>query len=107
MELKDTVDMMNSTDYKERFRGEYFQLENRIVKLTNMLDKYRKGTLSFTPNCNLKLLDGQLRGMIIYKTHLLERAKLEKISLDEVETQHINTINDETYDEKLKEKNSL
>lgn len=26
MELKDTVDMMLSTDYKERFKAEYSQL---------------------------------------------------------------------------------
>ena len=25
MELKDTVEMMGSSDYKERFRAEYFQ----------------------------------------------------------------------------------
>ena len=76
--------MMNSEDFKERFRGEYFQLQNRIVGLSAMLDKYRKGTLSFTPKCSIKLLDGQMRGMLIYKTHLEERAKIEGISLEEV-----------------------
>ena len=52
-----------------------------------MLDKYRKGTLNFTPKCSIKLLDGQLSSMIIYKTHLEERAKIEDISLEEVESQ--------------------
>jgi len=49
-----------------------------------MLDNYRKGQLSFAPKCNLKLLDGQFRSMIMYKTHLKERAKLESINLEEI-----------------------
>ena len=84
MNLSDTVTMMNSTDYKERFRGEYFQLSNRVEGLSKMLDGYRKGTLTFTPKCTMKLLDAQLNSMIIYKTHLEERAKIESISLEEV-----------------------
>lgn len=83
MKLSETVTMMNSTDYKERFRGEYFQLSNRVEGLSNMLVKYRKKTLNFTPKCTQKLLDAQLNSMIIYKTHLEVRAKIEGISLDE------------------------
>jgi hypothetical protein len=86
MKLSDTVDMMNSTDFKERFRAEYFQLSNRVDGLSSMLEKYRKGTLTFTPKCSLKLLDNQLNSMIIYKTHLKERANIEGISLDETVT---------------------
>ncbi len=33
MELKDTVKMMNSDDYKERFRAEYYQTKIRYEKL--------------------------------------------------------------------------
>ena len=33
MELKDTVKMMNSDDYKERFRAEYYQIKIRYEKL--------------------------------------------------------------------------
>ena len=36
MKLSETVTMMNSTDYKERFRAEYFQLKNRIEGLDKM-----------------------------------------------------------------------
>lgn len=36
--LKDTVDIMCSTDYKERFIAEYKQLEIRILGLERMLD---------------------------------------------------------------------
>lgn len=85
MKLSETVEMMNSKDFKERFRAEYFQLENRIEGLSNMIDKYRKGALNFTPKTTLKILDGQLNSMNIYMTHLKERAKIEGINLVEVD----------------------
>ena len=37
MELKETVDLMNSSDYKERFKAEYLQLEIRTKKLKEFL----------------------------------------------------------------------
>ena len=40
MELRDTVDMMNSEDYKERFKAEYYQTVIRYGKLKNMLDRW-------------------------------------------------------------------
>ena len=83
MKLTDTIKMMNSEDFKERFRAEYFQLTNRIDGLENMLKDYRAGNLKFTPKCSIKLLDGQMRSMIMYRTHLEERAKIEDISLEE------------------------
>lgn len=33
MELKDTIEMMQSADYKERFKAEYLQLKIRYEKL--------------------------------------------------------------------------
>lgn len=90
MQLAETVEMMNSKNFKERFRAEYFQLDNRINGLSTMLDKYRKGTLNFTPKCSIKLLDGQLRSMIMYKTHLEERAIIEGIDLEEPNTLNID-----------------
>lgn len=83
MKLSDTVEMMTSEDFRERFRAEYFQLSNRIEGLSKMLENYRAGTLNFTPKCSIKLLDCQLNSMIIYKTHLEERARIEGISLEE------------------------
>ena len=84
MKLLDTVEMMNSEDFKEKFRAEYFQLINRIDDLGAMLIKYRKGTLESEPKCSLKLLDGQFSSMKMYATHLVERAKIEGISLEEI-----------------------
>ena len=36
-ELKDTIELMNSSDYKDRFKAEYYQLKIRYTKLHAML----------------------------------------------------------------------
>ena len=56
MELERLIELMKSEDYKDRFRAEYYQLEDRIDKLVNMLEKYKAGTLNFTPSCSYELL---------------------------------------------------
>ena len=81
MQLKDTVEMMNSKDYKERFKAEYLQLEIRVKGLRNMLKKYKDGTLTFKPSCSYDLLNGQLKAMELYATYLDERADIEGINL--------------------------
>ena len=81
MELKDTVEMMGSADYKERFKAEYLQLEIRVNGLRNMLKKYKDGTLTFKPSCSYDLLNGQLKAMELYATYLDERAEIEGINL--------------------------
>ena len=40
MELKDTIDLMQSDDYKERFKAEYYQAKIRYDKLDAMKVKY-------------------------------------------------------------------
>lgn len=84
MKLSDTIKMMNSDDYKERFRAEYFQLQNRISSFDKTLSDYRKNDLKFETKCTLKLMDGQMNAMIIYRTHLEAVAKVEGISLEEI-----------------------
>ena len=81
MELKDTVELMNSEDFKERFKAEYLQLEIRVNGLRNMLKKYKDGTLTFKPSCSYDLLNGQLKAMELYVTYLEERAEIEEIKL--------------------------
>lgn len=39
MELKDTIDLMNSSDYKDRFKAEYWQVKIRLEKLRKMIAK--------------------------------------------------------------------
>ena len=81
MELKETIEMMTSADYKERFKAEYYQLDKRIIGLTIMLNNYWEGSLQFKPNCSYDLLHEQLVYMKNYKRILEERAKIENIEL--------------------------
>ena len=84
MELKDTIEMMNSEDYKERFKAEYYQTKIRYDKLDKMTVKYEAGTLNFTPNCSLEVLKDQKKYMGNYIRMLKIRAEIEGINLSEV-----------------------
>lgn len=81
MELKDTIEMMQSDDFKERFKAEYHQAKIRYDKLDNMTVKYEAGTLNFTPNCSLELLKEQKKYMGNYIRCLKIRAEIENIKL--------------------------
>ena len=81
MELERLIELMKSEDYKDRFRAEYYQLEDRVDKLANMLEKYKAGTLNFTPSCSYELLSYQLQTMNAYKRVLEERAEIEGIEI--------------------------
>ena len=78
-ELKETVALMTSADYKERFAAEYYQLETRYLKLLAMCEKWDKGELNFTPTCSRRTYDGQLLAMKCYLRTLIERAKTEDV----------------------------
>ena len=79
MELKDTIEMMTSEDYKERLKAEYYQLKIRMDKLIYFLDKWDKGELSFIPDCPRAVFDDQLRGMSEYRMMLVYRLNREGI----------------------------
>ena len=81
MELKDTVKLMESTDFKDRFKAEYYQLKTRMIGLAKMLENYKNGTLKFTPKCSYDLLNGQFKAMDMYVSYLEERAVIENIEL--------------------------
>lgn len=82
MELKDTIELMNSADYKERFKAEYLQAKIRYDKLDAMTVKYEAGTLNFTPSCSLELLKEQKKHMGNYIRTLKIRAEIEKVDLN-------------------------
>ena len=81
MELKDTVELMNSADYKERFIAEYQQTKIRYEKLKNMIAKWDKNELDFTPTCPREIYTYQLDAMKIYLDCLVIRAKIENVEL--------------------------
>ena len=81
MKLQDTIELMNSEDFKDRVRAEYYQLKIRHEGLARMLKKYKEGTLEFTPNCDYDLLHTQLVYMEGYMVVLETRAEIENIKL--------------------------
>lgn len=83
MELKETIELMNSEDYKDRFKAEYLQAKIRYDKLDAMTVKYEAGTLPFTPSCSLDLLKEQKSHMGNYIRCLKIRAEIEGIELQE------------------------
>ena len=82
-QLKSTVELMQSEDFKDRFKAEYLQLKIRIQGLESMLKQYKEGTLPFTPKCGYEILHEQLAYMKGYLDRLEERAKIEGIELGE------------------------
>lgn len=88
MELKDTVEKMNSSDYKERFIAEYQQTKIRYEKLKYFNTKIEASKISKIEepkhDCPDKLLSHQQSIMGEY-LHILEvRAAIEGIDLKEV-----------------------
>lgn len=82
MNFIDTIELMTSSDYAERFKAEYWQTKIRYEKLHKTVTKYEAGTLSFTPSCSLELLKEQKRYMGQYLYCLEVRAEIEGIKLD-------------------------
>lgn len=81
MELKDTIELMQSDDYKDRFKAEYWQVADRYKKLSAMLVKWDKGELNFTPTCPRSTCNMQIKAMTDYMAVLEIRAVAEGIEL--------------------------
>ena len=81
MNLEETVPMMISADYKERFKAEYYQLLLRLNSLTSMLIKWENNMLDFEPKCSKETLEDQVLFMQGYMDILLLRAEIEGIKL--------------------------
>lgn len=81
MKLEDTIKLMNSEDYKDRFKAEYYQTKIRYDKLHKLIIKIEAGTCDFTPSCSLDIHKEQAKYMGMY-LHILEvRAEIENIEL--------------------------
>lgn len=80
-DLKETIELMTSDDYKDRFKAEYYQTKIRYEKLHKMIIKYEAGTLDFEPKCPKELLQNQANAMGAYLYNLEVRAQMEGIEL--------------------------
>lgn len=79
--LSDTIALMTSDDYKERFKAEYFQTKLRYEKLHDVIVGYENKALSFDLSCPIELLKAQYASMYNYIFFLEMRAKFEEIDL--------------------------
>ena len=77
--LEETIDLMTSPDYKDRFKAEYEQLCFRLNKLKTFLDKWDNGELKFTPNSPREWFEIQRQAMVDYCNVLAARAIKEEI----------------------------
>lgn len=81
MDSPDTIVLMQSDDYKERFRAEYHQVRIRYEKLKTTIEKLDNGTLEFPLPCPHSLYKMQLKAMEDYMQILETRAGYEGITL--------------------------
>lgn len=85
MSLKDTAEMMISTDYKQRFIAEYQQTKIRYEKLKHFCNRIEvaemMGTDAPKHDCPLALLREQQRLMGLYLSTLEKRAIIEDVDL--------------------------
>ena len=79
--LKELTELVCSSNYKERFLGEYWSLKLRAEKLAEMIKRWEEGTLTFAPVCSQDILKEQLSVMQNYLIILEKRAKIENILL--------------------------
>lgn len=84
--LEDTVCLMNSKDYKERFIAEYSQVKIRYEKLKEFCNKIELAEMMGTEppkhNCPVALLREQQNYMGMYLSILEKRAIIENIRLE-------------------------
>lgn len=96
MELKDTINMMLSEDYKERFKAEYYQTKIRYEKIKAFNTKIQAARATLRPDemdpdvveldipkhdCPCWVLDHQEKHMLDYLNILELRAVIENIEL--------------------------
>ena len=81
MKLIDTIPLMNSEDYRDRFKAEYYQVYIRFVKLKAMVENWDKEELDFESTCPRSTYDMQLKAMRDYISVLEARAVMENIDL--------------------------
>ena len=79
MELNETIEMMQSDDYKERFKAEYYQTKIRYQKLKAMVENW--DNLAFIPTCSKEFYLMQLDIMKAYLGVLRFRARQEQVEL--------------------------
>lgn len=79
--LKEITKLLESSDHKKRFVGEYMLIRQKADALDTMLDNYYEDRLGFTPTCPVAILEAQSNAMWTYLKILEHRADLELVDL--------------------------
>lgn len=80
--LSDTIEWMQSDDYKVRFKAEYWRLVIRMEKARNAVANFMKPALNATAANRCEMLSKQFEIMKEYKKILEKRAFSENADLD-------------------------
>lgn len=83
-ELKDTIELMTSSDWKDRFIAEYLQLKIRYEKLHKMIIKRDLGKCDFNTPVSLVSWKTQNYHMGLYLNELEKQAVMHGIELPNV-----------------------
>lgn len=89
--LYDTIPLMNSSNYQDRFVAEYYQTYIRCERLRSLLLKHNVAKADVKLRSSISLLEDQLYCMNEYLDCLKKRAMLEGIDLGELSWKYIKT----------------
>lgn len=81
MELKDTIDLMTSADWKDRFLAEYLQTRIRYLKLMRLYRLRMVDKLHFETPIPIESWQRQLEAMELYTKELEYQAEMHGIRL--------------------------
>ena len=81
MELKDTVDLMTSADWKDRFKAEYLQTKIRYEKLHALIVRREVDKIGFFTPIPLESWKEQAHHMGMYLYELEKQAAIHGIEL--------------------------
>ena len=84
MELKDTVELMTSSDWKDRFKAEYLQTKIRYEKLHKLIIAREVGKIDFNTPISLESWKTQASHMGLYLYELEKQACIHGIELPKV-----------------------
>ena len=84
MELKDTVNLILSEDFKERLKGEYYETLIRYLKLEQYLLEVASNPVVGRDPVLVGMLSDQRDAMYKYLEALRKRCKYHNIPIDKV-----------------------
>ena len=84
MKLADTIELMTSADWKDRFVAEYLQTKIRYEKLHDMIVKREVGRVGFETPIPLESWIEQAKHMGLYLYELEKQAAIHGIELPRV-----------------------